>query len=85
MKKVEEGAFVTSQELEEIQQMNSEFQKMKTSLGDIELQKHSILKHIDELKKVFMENERLLIEKYGEDAVINIKTGEITKKEKQDG
>jgi chaperonin cofactor prefoldin len=85
MKKVEEGAFVTSQELEEIQQMNSEFQKMKNSLGDIELQKHSILKHIDELKKVFMENERLLIEKYGEDAVINIKTGEITKKEKQDG
>jgi predicted transcriptional regulator len=61
MKKVEEGAFVTSQELEEIQQMNSEFQKMKNSLGDIELQKHSILKHID------------------------IKTGEITKKEKQDG
>jgi chaperonin cofactor prefoldin len=85
MKKVEEGAFVTSQELEEIQQMNSEFQKMKNSLGDIELQKHSILKHIDELKKVFMENERLLIQKYGEDAVINIKTGEITKKEKQDG
>jgi chaperonin cofactor prefoldin len=85
MKKVEEGTFVTSEELEGIQQMNSEFQKMKTTLGDIELQKHSILKHIDELKKVFMENERLLIQKYGEDAVINIKTGEITKKEKQDG
>jgi chaperonin cofactor prefoldin len=85
MKKVEEATFVTSQELDEIQQMNSEFQKMKTSLGDIELQKHSILKHIDELKKVFMENEKLLIQKYGEDAVINIKTGEITKKEKQDG
>lgn len=80
-----EGTFVTSEELEGIQQMNSEFQKMKNSLGDIELQKHSILKHIDDLKKVFMENERLLIEKYGEDAVINIKTGEITKKEKQDG
>jgi len=80
-----EATFVTSQELDEIQQMNSEFQKMKTSLGDIELQKHSILKHIDELKKVFMENEKLLIQKYGEDAVINIKTGEITKKEKQDG
>lgn len=85
MKKVEEGTFVTSDELEGIQQMNSEFQKMKNSLGDIELQKHSILKHIDELKKVFMENEKLLIQKYGEDAVINIKTGEITKKEKQDG
>lgn len=80
-----EGTFVTSEELDGIQQMNSEFQKMKNSLGDIELQKHSILKHIDDLKKVFMENERLLIEKYGEDAVINIKTGEITKKEKQDG
>jgi chaperonin cofactor prefoldin len=82
MKKVEEGTFVTSEELEGIQQMNSEFQKMKNSLGDIELQKHSILKHIDELKKVFMDNERLLIEKYGEDAVINIKTGEITQKQK---
>jgi chaperonin cofactor prefoldin len=80
-----EGTFVTNEELDGIQQMNSEFQKMKNSLGDIELQKHSILKHIDDLKKVFMDNERLLIEKYGEDAVINIKTGEITKKEKQDG
>jgi chaperonin cofactor prefoldin len=85
MKKVEEGTFVTNEELEGIQQMNSEFQKMKTTLGDIELQKYSVLKHIDELKKVFMENEKLLIQKYGEDAVINIKTGEITKKEKQDG
>jgi chaperonin cofactor prefoldin len=81
MKKAEEGTFVTSEELEGIQQMNNEFQKMKTTLGDIELQKHSVLKHIDELKKVFMDNEKLLIEKYGEDAVINIKTGEITKKQ----
>lgn len=85
MKKAEESVFVTSEELEGIQQMNSEFQKMKTSLGDLELQKHGILKHIDGLKKIFMDNEKLLIQKYGEDAVINIQTGEVTQKEKQHG
>jgi hypothetical protein len=47
-------------------------------LGDIELTKQDLLVEIANLKKEFVANEKSLIEKYGADAVINVKTGEIT-------
>lgn len=72
----------TQEELQKIQEMNSKFNQTKIALGDCELQKHSILKHIDELRSEFSQHEKLLIEKYGADSVINIQTGEISKKEK---
>lgn len=72
---------LTEQELKQIQDLQSEFTKAKITLGDLELEKQGLLKHIDSLKKVFAENEKVLIEKYGANAVINIKTGEVTDKE----
>jgi hypothetical protein len=69
----------TQEELAKIQEMNSKFNQSKIALGDCELQKHSILRHIDELKIEFTKHEQFLIEKYGADAVINIQTGEVTK------
>jgi hypothetical protein len=70
----------TQEELQKIQEMNSKFNQTKIALGDCELQKYSILKHIEELRNEFSQHEKLLIEKYGVDAVINIQTGEINKK-----
>jgi hypothetical protein len=70
----------TQEELQKIQEMNSKFNQTKIALGDCELQKYSILKHIEELRSEFSQHEKLLIEKYGVDAVINIQTGEINKK-----
>lgn len=70
----------TEEEIAKIQEMNSEFNKAKMALADSDLQKYSILRHIDKLKIEFAKHEQLLIEKYGEDAVINIQTGEVTKK-----
>jgi hypothetical protein len=49
-------------------------------LGDVELQKQGILKQVDMLKSFFAEHEKELMTKYGEDAVINMQTGEVTKK-----
>jgi hypothetical protein len=72
---------LTEQELKEIQEMNAEFNKAKISLGDAELQKQGILKHIEVIRERFAFNEKELILKYGEDAVINIQTGEVTKKQ----
>lgn len=71
---------ITSEELTKIQEMNTRFTKAKLTLGDLELTKHEMLREIDNLKLEFDENERQLIAKYGIDAVINIKTGEITHK-----
>jgi hypothetical protein len=45
------------------------------------LEKQSLIKYIDSIKDVFSKHEKILMEKYGEDAVINIETGEITKKQ----
>ena len=71
---------VTEEELKTIQELNSEFNKAKMAIGDVELQKLNIVRHIEELKAAFSAHEKLLVEKYGADAVINIQTGEITHK-----
>jgi hypothetical protein len=73
--------FVTEEELKNIREMNGDFSKAKMNLGDLELQKQSLIKYIDSIKDVFTKHEKILMEKYGDDAVINIETGEVTKKQ----
>jgi hypothetical protein len=43
---------------------------------------HNLLSKVDELKIKYAEEENLLIEKYGQDAVINVQTGDVQQKEK---
>jgi septal ring factor EnvC (AmiA/AmiB activator) len=74
---------LTKEELEAIQQMKAEYNRLRMNISDLEKQKHSVLMMLDSLREKFSNHERLLIERYGEDAVINMKTGEITKKEKE--
>jgi hypothetical protein len=73
---------VTQEELKKIQSMNADFNKAKMALGDIELQKQGIIESINMMRAEFSEHEKMLIEKYGKDAVINVQTGEVTKKQK---
>jgi len=75
-----ENVQVTQEELGKIQELNSEFNKAKMAIGDVELQKNNIIRHIEELKTQFAAHEQLLVEKYGKDSVINIQTGEVTQK-----
>jgi len=72
---------LTQEELELVQTLNTDFTKLKISLGNLELQRQSILSEVDNLKLKFIENETELINKYGADSVINIQTGEVTTKE----
>ena len=74
---------LTEEELVKVQEMTNEFNKLKLAIGDIELNKQSLFKLIDTLKEDFASHEKTLIEKYGEDAVINIQTGQVTKKENE--
>ena len=75
MKKIEE------QELKGLQELNAEFSKLKSQLGDLSLQKHGVCLRVEELKGEFQVHEKTLMEKYGVDAVINLETGEIKDKE----
>lgn len=78
MNKIEE------KELEGLQTLNLEFTKLKTQLGDLSLQKHGICLRVEELKSEFGLLERELMDKYGENAVINMETGEVKEKEKEE-
>lgn len=74
---------LTEQELSLLTELNTEFAKAKMGLGDLEIQKSMLLNDISAMKREFDAQEKNLIEKYGADAIINLKTGEITYEEKK--
>ena len=78
-----DATVLLKEELELLQQLSKDYATAKNGLGDLELRKHDILKDIDAIRKVSTENEKKLISKYGADAVINMQTGEITKKKQE--
>ena len=71
---------LTSEELEFIRKGTSEYNKIKMSLGDLEMQKHSLLKEASRIAESFNKNEQILIQKYGADSVIDMQTGEVKQK-----
>jgi len=79
--KAEKATEVTKEELKDLQTLNAQFQTLKMQLGEIELHKQSVISDIDKLKAQFNVLEQGLISKYGKDTVVNIQTGELTKKE----
>ena len=72
---------ITDKELENLQSLTTEFNKLKTQLGDLTLQKHGVCLRVEELKAEFVELEKSLMETYGADSIINMETGEIKEKE----
>lgn len=72
---------LTVEELNFIKNGTQEHTKVKIALGELELQKQSLIAKADKIRESFVENEKRLIEKYGQDAVINMQTGEVKQKE----
>jgi hypothetical protein len=71
---------ITKSELENLQTLNTEFSKTRLSIGDLELTKALRLIRLTLLKNSLVRLKKKLITKYGEDSVINMQTGELTKK-----
>jgi hypothetical protein len=74
---------LTAEELEFIKTGSAEYTKIKINLGDLELQKQGLLFQAEKIREAFANNEKVLIEKYGPNSVINMQTGEV--KQKEDG
>jgi len=74
---------ITDKELDSLKTMTTEFNSLKTQLGDLTLQKHGVCLRVEELKAEFVELEKSLMKTYGADSVINMETGEIKEKEKE--
>lgn len=72
---------ITDKELKELQEINTEYNKRKAALGELEMQKHAILLQVDGLNASFSQIEKKLVEKYGDDVTIDISTGQIKDKE----
>jgi len=72
---------ITDKELKELQEINTEYNKRKAALGELEMQKHAILLQVDGLNASFSQLEKKLVEKYGDDVTIDISTGQIKDKE----
>jgi hypothetical protein len=70
---------LTTEELERIQGLVTSFNKLKISLGDTVIQQNKLMADISEMKIEYAKEEENLVKKYGEDAIINIQTGEIKK------
>ena len=75
---------ITTEELENLKKLTGEFNTIKTQLGDLTLQEHTLCMNVEEIKKQFGVLEGTLTEKYGKDSVINLETGEVTEKKEEE-
>lgn len=71
------------QEFERLKELNSTLVRLKLSIADNEIRRHSLLLESDKLRTLMLEHEQELISKYGQDAVINMQTGEVTQKKNE--
>lgn len=72
---------LTQEELSYLQELRNSYTTAKMELADIELAKQAQIESIANIREQFKANEQVLIAKYGENAVINIQTGEVKEKE----
>jgi hypothetical protein len=82
MKNTDKIQHLTEQEHNFIKEGSANYTKVKIALGEIELQKQGLLEQAKLIVNSFNDNEKILIEKYGANAVINMQTGKVSQKEK---
>lgn len=68
------------EELEVLQELQKSFASIKMQIGEVELQKSVMLTQANAIRQQFAKVEGELINKYGENAIINMQTGEVTQK-----
>tara|TARA_R110002012_G_scaffold308142_1_gene514203 strand:- start:313 stop:552 length:240 start_codon:yes stop_codon:yes gene_type:complete len=74
---------ITDEELAKVQAFVTEFNTLKMQIGDAALAQCNLVTQVDSLKEEYNTYELELMKKYGEDAILNVQTGAITRKEEQ--
>lgn len=69
-------------QLSDLQGLQEEFNKAKTEIADCEIKKASLIVLLADIQKRFGEQEKVLTEEFGKNAIINIQTGEVKDPEK---
>ena len=75
---------VSSEELNKLQALQQEYNQLKLQLGDTVLQQNQLMEKISQIRESFKAEEGPLMEKYGKNATINLETGEVTEKPKEE-
>lgn len=68
---------LSKEQLELLQGLQNEFNQAKINIADTEIKKASLLTGLSEIQKKFAEQEKILMSEFGENAVINLQTGEV--------
>tara|TARA_R100001129_G_C5293409_1_gene240331 strand:- start:226 stop:480 length:255 start_codon:yes stop_codon:yes gene_type:complete len=71
-------AKLNDEQLKEIQGLQQQFMNFKISIADAELNKAKAVSEIQKLQVQFSEVEKKLMEEFGKDATVDLKTGEVT-------
>ena len=70
-------------QLDSLQGLQKEFNEAKIEIADCEIKKASLIVLLADIQKRFGEQEKVLTEEFGKNAIINIQTGEVKDPEKQ--
>jgi hypothetical protein len=68
---------LTKEELELLQGLVTEYNNVKIRIADTFIAQDALLKEIEAMKSSYIKEEKKLLEKYGDDVVINVQTGEV--------
>lgn len=74
---------LTTEELQKVQALNQKFLQTKVKIADAEINKQKFITELDETQQEFTHLEKELIKVYGQDATIDLRTGEVKQPEKE--
>ena len=72
---------LSKEQLELLQGLQKQFNDSKFEIADLEIKKSDLITSIANIKLKFAEQETLLMEEFGSNAVINLQTGEVKDQE----
>mgnify|MGYP003325457046 FL=1 len=74
---------LTTEELGKLQVLNTNFNNVKIEIADCEVRKVALLSQLQKHREEFAKIEKDLIEPYGDNAKVNLQTGEVTQPEEE--
>tara|TARA_R100001591_G_scaffold114331_2_gene128537 strand:+ start:642 stop:917 length:276 start_codon:yes stop_codon:yes gene_type:complete len=74
---------LSTEELGKLQVLNTNFQNIKIEIADCEVKKVNLLAQLKVYRDEFAAIEKELIKTYGDNAKINLQTGEVTQPEEE--
>ncbi len=74
---------LSEKQLKEVQDLNQTFLQIKVRIADAEVSKNKSIQELDVIQQKFSEVEKKLIEEFGDNASIDLKTGDVKLPEKE--